>query len=99
MERKRESHCPMRLLLFPVLWLCLLALAWNEVPKCDATIVDHHDDRFMSDVNLEHYYIMEESALSKADVMLRGDFMGSDDEDKDEEDMASIALNLTNFKK
>ncbi|CAL1535661.1 unnamed protein product [Lymnaea stagnalis] len=55
------------------------------------------DERFMSDVNLEHYYVIEENALSNADVLLREDYFGADEEE-DEETHLEHMPNLTQFK-
>ncbi|CAG5130716.1 unnamed protein product [Candidula unifasciata] len=54
------------------------------------------DDRFLSDVNLEHYYVIEENALSNANVLLRDDYFGADEEEL-EEDHEKHTPNLTSF--
>ena len=81
--------------------LVVLTFYMYHVTLCGGRYVDSHDDRFMSDINLERFYIMEESALSKADVLLRGGNLGEDDDEyeNDTERLAHIASNLTEFKR
>ncbi|KAK3791746.1 hypothetical protein RRG08_011538 [Elysia crispata] len=79
--------------------LFLLVVCCRHFTSCSGAYVDKHDDRFLSDVNLEHYYVMEEDALSKADVMLRDDIMGADDEFQKGPEVATLASNLTEFKR
>uniref|UniRef100_A0A0B7AZG0 Prolyl 4-hydroxylase alpha subunit domain-containing protein n=1 Tax=Arion vulgaris TaxID=1028688 RepID=A0A0B7AZG0_9EUPU len=62
------------------------------------TATSINDDRFMSDVNLERYYVIEENALSNADVLLRDDYFGTDDEEEEEEEHLQHAPNLTTFR-
>lgn len=64
------------------------------VSVCQAKSIKEH--MFMSDVNLEHFYILEENVLSHADILLRENYFGADDHE-DEEEHKKHAPNLTEF--
>ncbi|XP_035826056.1 prolyl 4-hydroxylase subunit alpha-1-like [Aplysia californica] len=76
-------------------WFLLALVVSYTTLVCQAKYLK--DDRFMSDVNLEHYYVIEENVLSHADILLRDDYFGADEEEDEEEHIAH-APNLTEFR-
>lgn len=80
----------------PAAWLAVgLAAILFLFHESEAKSIKEH--MFMSDVNLEHFYTIEENVLSHADILLQDNYFGAGD-DEDEAEHQAHAPNLTEFR-